>query len=156
MGVRGDPAFSRTPYAKAFIRERKLSNQRDHTNIKLLLAAISIVLLYYISVLYKIQGVYYAPAPYHDFRFSILNTSAYIPFLLLALIIPLMRINVHVFRDSCWGFFSKGLFAVNNLFYLILIALFPIGDCIAYLIENSCFSEQRISLTNSPGQLSLY
>jgi hypothetical protein len=118
-------AISALVFLFSFIRERKKSREETHgTTTKLWLAAISLMLLYYMTVLYKNEGVFYFPAPFQDYRFSLLDIAAYIPFLLLALIFPLVRITVPVLRASSWSFATKGLFLINMLFYLGFIILF--------------------------------
>lgn len=91
---------------------------------ELLLCAISVMLLYYVFALVKNQNIFYFDAPYEDYRFSLLNIAAYIPFIMLLLIIPLIRMNIKVFKKTNWHVFSKALFTLNNLTYLILIGLF--------------------------------
>jgi hypothetical protein len=118
-------AFSSLFFFVSFFLKKGLSVQeKANKNIKLLVAVISLLLLYYITVLYQHEAVYYSPAPYKDVRFSMGNIAAYLPFLLLVLIFPLIRLNLQIFRSSSWGFFSKSLFVLNNLFYLAFTALF--------------------------------
>lgn len=118
-------AFSSLYFAVNFLRNRvKVLNQNSGKKAKLMLAATSLILLYYVTVLYKQEAVYYSPAPYKDFQFSVLNIAAYIPFLLLALIVPMIKMNVQAFQFSSWGIFQKSLFTLNNLCYLLFIALF--------------------------------
>jgi hypothetical protein len=111
-------------FTKVFMERRELAKEKATINIKILLGVIGLILVYYMTVLYNHQEVFYFPAPYKDFKFSILNIAAYIPFLLLVLIVPLVRMNVRIFSTSSWGSFSKSLFVLNNLFYLTLIVLF--------------------------------
>lgn len=95
-----------------------------YSGITILLFFLSIILLYYIIALTFNQSIFYLPAPYKDYTFSLLNIAAYIPFLLLVLIVPLCRLNVRVFKDHSWSRFSTWVFTLNNLTYCILIVLF--------------------------------
>jgi hypothetical protein len=55
----------------------------NYRNLKLLLGLLSAVLCYYCYVLIRNQPIFYFPLPYQDWKFSILNIAAYIPFALL-------------------------------------------------------------------------
>jgi len=92
--------------------------------VQLLLVPLSLVMLFYVFVLVRVDNIYYFPAPYTDGSFSMVSLASYIPFLILLLIIPLLAINRKVFTGNTWGFFPKWLFTLNNLCYLVLIALF--------------------------------
>lgn len=107
-------------------RNRKvaLETKNNYLHFKLILFAISSILLYYLSVLKNNQAIFYFPAPYKDYKFSMLNIAAYIPFLLLILIIPLFKMNLKLFKETAWNKFSKWLFTLNNLTYLTFIVLF--------------------------------
>lgn len=104
----------------SYFRNRKLK----YASTKLLLSVFSIILMYYMLVLAKEINIFYSPAPYQDYKFSMLNIAAYIPFLTLILIFPFVLINRKIFQENAWHNFSKWLFTLNNLTYLILIILF--------------------------------
>jgi hypothetical protein len=118
--------FTAVFYIFSFILSRRVKGNHGNTypNIKSGLAAMSILLMYFSMVLTKNEIFFYFPSLYHEDGFSPLNAAAYIPFLLLILIIPFIRWNIFVLRDSNWSLFSKGLFLLNNLIYLSLITLF--------------------------------
>jgi len=101
-----------------------ISYFRKKSSVKLLLFALSLILMYYMFVLATEVGIFYNPAPYKDYKFTMLNIAAYIPFLLLLLIVPLFVINKKIFNDNRWTFFPKWLFVLNNLAYISLIVLF--------------------------------
>lgn len=92
--------------------------------VQLLLVPLSLVILFYMFVLVRVENIYYFPAPYTDTSFSMVSVASYIPFLILLLIIPLLSINRKVISGDTWNFFSKWLFTLNNLCYMILIILF--------------------------------
>lgn len=92
--------------------------------LKLLLFPISLMMTYYAFVLGTKVDVFYFPAPYKDYKFTHLNVAAYIPFILLVLIVPLVVVNIKIFRQGAWLFPSKWLFAMNNIAYIVLIVLF--------------------------------
>ncbi|MEO8147820.1 MAG: hypothetical protein ABI723_09300 [Bacteroidia bacterium] len=91
--------------------------------IKLALFPLSLIMMYYMFVLASEMNIFYFPAPYKDYKFSMLNIAAYIPFMILLLIIPLY-INRKIFKENAWRNFSKWLFTLNNLAYLALIIMF--------------------------------
>jgi hypothetical protein len=70
------------------------------------------------------MGIFYFPSPYKNYKFGLIDIASYLPFLLILLIVPLLIINRKVFKLNAWKTFSKFLFTVNNIAYLILIALF--------------------------------
>jgi len=118
--------FSALFFLVSFFRNRKtpVEIKSSYNKIKFLLFILSGVLLYYILALVRNENIFYFPAPYKDYTFSMLNIAAYIPFLVLLLIVPLLRINLKIFREHSWRNFSKWLFALNNLAYLTLMILF--------------------------------
>lgn len=95
-----------------------------YSKIKLLLFPLSLFLMFYIFVLATKINVYYFPAPYKDPSSSMITITSYVPFLLLLLIIPFLILNKKIIQDSSWSVFSKFLFSLNNLVYLILIISF--------------------------------
>ncbi len=89
--------------------------------VKLLLPQLFWILTFYTLVLIKNDGIYYFPAPYQDYQFSILDVAAYVPFVLLIAAIPLIVVNRNLFRSPLWGRFMRGLFTVTNVAFVLLI-----------------------------------
>lgn len=114
-------SFSSLYFLVSFFRKRKTAN---FSNVKLILFSMGIILFYYVLVLVKNETIFYFPAPYKDYKFTMLNVAAYIPFLLLLLIFPLIRVNLRIFKEHVWLNFSNWLFAINNIIYTILLGLF--------------------------------
>ena len=108
----------------SFLRNRNAAIKIRYLYLKLLLCFVSVILLYYIIALARNQNIFYFPAPYQDYKFSMLNIAAYIPFLLLLIIVPLIRKNLQVLKQSSWVGFSVWLFTINSLSYLVLLILF--------------------------------
>ena len=106
------------------IKKSKLEIINSTLKIKLVIVGVSIMLLYYSNVLSNNQAIFYFPSPYRDWRFSMLNFAAYIPFLMLVLIGPLITQNIRAFKETVWSTFSKYLLSLNILTYLTLIFLF--------------------------------
>ncbi len=104
----------------SYFRNRNLK----YAPYKLLLSVFGFIMLYYVFVLATEINIFYFPAPYKGYKLSMLDITSYIPFLTLLIIIPLLVINKKVFAENLWPNFSKWLFAINNLTYLILIILF--------------------------------
>lgn len=118
--------FSSMFFFISFFRKRKAGSGAviNYRLVKFLLFLTSGILLYYITVLIRNQNIYYFPAPYKDYVFSMVDIASYIPFLLLLLIIPFVRTNFKIFKEKAWGNFSKWLFTINNLTYFTLLILF--------------------------------
>jgi len=113
--------FSAAFFLASFFKNRKAST---YSFIKLALVPLGIITAYYMYVLARNIGIFYFPAPYRDNGFTILHLAAYIPFLLLLLMIPLFALNIKIIREHTWKFFPKLLFTLNTIAYLILIGLF--------------------------------
>ena len=118
--------FSSLFFIISFIAGRWKAVERPshYAWVRLLLFASGFILLYYVIALVRNQPVFYASAPYQDYKFSLLTIASCIPFLLLLLIIPLISMNVRILQHSVWNAFSKCLLMVNSLIYLTLILLF--------------------------------
>lgn len=93
-------------------------------SVKLGVFVLNFCLAYYMFVLSTEAGIYYFPAPYQNYEFGLLDVVAYLPFLLLLLIFPLVWVNLKLFREKSWSLFSRSLFALNNLIGVVLIMLF--------------------------------
>ncbi len=104
-----------------FLRKRK---SEQYSYVKLGLFILNVAMMYYMFALATEIGIYYFPAPYEDYKFSLLSVAAYLPFVLLLLIGPLVVMNVRLFREKVWNFLTKLLFAFNNFIYFILIIFF--------------------------------
>ena len=121
MGCFGLFAFTGFYFFISYLRKRKTTN---YSNQKLLLCALCLGMIYYLRVLATNMLIFYFPSPYKDYKFSHLNIAAYIPFLTILILIPLFSTNLKLLKEKTWGLFSKLLFSVNNIAFLILIALF--------------------------------
>ena len=104
----------------SYFRNRNIK----YASYKLLLSALGLIMMYYVFVLATEVNIFYFPAPYKNYKPSLLDLAGYIPFLTLLLIIPLLLINRKVFIENAWRKFSKWLFTINSLTYLTLIVLF--------------------------------
>lgn len=104
----------------SYFRNRKIK----YAPYKLLLSLFSLIMMYYVFALSTKINIFYFPAPYKDYKFSLLTIAAYIPFLTLLIIIPLLLLNRKVFKENTWQSGSKWLLTINNLIYLILLMLF--------------------------------
>jgi len=118
--------FTAIFYIFSLILNKKINviQKNTYPGIKLGLVMMGILLVYFSMVLAKNEIFFYFPSPYHEPGFSMSNIAAFIPFLLLILVIPFIRWNYMIIRNSNWGIFSKGLFVLNILVYLCLVALF--------------------------------
>lgn len=92
--------------------------------LKLALSILGFCLTYYMFALSTEMEIYYFPAPYQNYKFGLIDIASYLPFLLLLVIVPLLVINRRIFQEKAWSKFSSGLLFLNNLVFLVLIALF--------------------------------
>ncbi len=105
----------------SFFESRRTSK---YPYVKLLLVPLNLMLLYYMYVLARNINLFYFDAPYQDVEFSLLNLAAYLPFLLILLIIPLWLFNIKILKEKSWMLFPRLLFTFNNAVYIVLICLF--------------------------------
>ena len=96
----------------------------EFSNYKLLLATLSVCLAYYMIALATEMGIYYFPSPYKNYKFGLIDIASYLPYILILLIIPLLLINRKILKSNAWKTFSRFLFTINTIIYLILIILF--------------------------------
>ena len=89
-----------------------------------MLAAVSLVLMYYVFKLATEMGIFYFPAPYRDPGSMLLTLAGYLPFVILLAIIPLLLINRKVVKEKAWRGTSRWLFTLNSTIYVALVALF--------------------------------
>lgn len=121
MGCFGLFTFTGFYFFFSYLIKRKTTN---FSNQKLLLCLLCSVMIYYLLVLATNMYIFYLPAPYKDYKFSHLNLAAYIPFLTILILIPLFSTNLKLIKEKTWSLFSKLLFTVNNIAFLILIVFF--------------------------------
>jgi hypothetical protein len=100
------------------------TERKKYAYIQLVLFPLGLILFYYMFVLSGSVNVFYFPAPYKDPTNVFKSVTSYIPFLLLLLIVPFSVINYRLFKENSWTVLAKWLFTLNNLIYVILIALF--------------------------------
>lgn len=113
--------FSSMFFLVSFFRKRKTAN---YSYIKMMVTVLGLMLFYYMFVLATNQNIFYFPAPYQDYKFSMITVASYFPFLLLLIIIPLLIINLKISKEPTWHSVSKWLLTFNNLIYSTLIILF--------------------------------
>jgi hypothetical protein len=99
-------------------------NTTSYIYIKRLFFPLGIIMAFYMFSLLRNIGIFYDQAPYKDYIFTIQNIVAYVPFLILLLIIPSCISNWRIFKKSTWSYFSKFLLTINNLTFIVLIFLF--------------------------------
>ncbi len=112
--------FSALYFPVSYFRSRKA----EYAPYKLLLAALSFAMAYFMYVLETDMGIFYFPAPYKSSSSLLINAAAYLPFVLLPLLFPLCRLNRKVLREQAWHPVSRGLLTLNNLAYSGLVTLF--------------------------------
>lgn len=105
----------------SYFRKRKTDPYRY---LKFGLFILNGCMMYYMFALSKEMSIFYFSAPYQHYEFGLLDIAAYLPFLVLLLIVPLVVMNVRLFREKIWNIITKSLFAFNNLICIVLIVLF--------------------------------
>ncbi len=114
-------AFTGFYFFISYFRKRKSTN---YSNQKILLCALCLIMGYYLIVLATNMYIFYFPSPYKDYKFSHLNIAAYIPFLTIPILISLIITNWKLLKEKTWSLFSKLLFTINNIAFLVLVMLF--------------------------------
>jgi hypothetical protein len=114
-------AFTSFYFFVSYLRKKKIAH---FSKQKLLICALCSLLFYYLIVLATNMYIFYFPSPYQDYKFSHLNVAAYIPFVTVLILIPLLLTNWKLLKEHTWSLFSKLLFTLNNLVFLILITFF--------------------------------
>jgi len=104
-----------------YLRRRQ---RPKYAYLQLALVPLGLILCYYMYVLSGSVNVFYLTAPYYDPRNLLVSMSAYIPFLLLLLILPFVLLNYKLIKGPGWSVSAMALFTLNNLLYLMLIGLF--------------------------------
>jgi hypothetical protein len=90
----------------------------------LLIAALNFLLVGYLFVLATNVNVYYFDAPYKHYGSGLISVSSYMPFLLLAAIVPVGLFTIKRFRSINTKGWIKATLVFNSLIYLILILSF--------------------------------
>lgn len=103
-----------------------VKNYRDakYSFIKFGLFLMGIFMTYYVLILTRNENVFFFPAPYKDYQFSLLTIASYLPYLILLLIIPSFLLNKKVIKEKSWSLFSKVLYSIINFSFVILIIVF--------------------------------
>ena len=113
--------FSSIFFLLHFLKNRHRSK---YAFIQLALFPLGLIMFYYMYVLCTNINIFYFPSPYKDLKNILLSMSSYIPFLVLLLIGPLLLINRNIHKENTWTAFSKLLYTLNNIVYVILIGFF--------------------------------
>jgi hypothetical protein len=92
--------FSTIFFGISFFRSEKTSN---YANFKAILAIFSLFLLYYLLELMRNNLIFYFPAPYKDYKFSLLNIASYLPPLMALFFIPSLVLNMRIFKEKTWS-----------------------------------------------------
>ena len=103
-----------------FIKRKSIS----YSSVKPLIIVTGLLLVFYMLILTANRNIFYFDAPYKDYKFSIFDVAAYIPYLMLLIIIPVLFTNVKIIRENKWQWFSKYLLTMNSVSYIILMLLF--------------------------------
>jgi hypothetical protein len=118
-------AFSCVLFCSSIYFLMSFTRKKDQYNyVKFLLFIFGFVLSYYVFILCTHQSIFYFQAPYED-RFSkFVSLAAYIPNILVVLILPLVYLNYLVFRGKYWSLITRNLFLLSNIIYTILVCFF--------------------------------
>lgn len=119
-------AFSAVYFLYKYLTINKsiIQSKKSGSGATILMSFVCAMLFYYIIILIKNPPIFYFPSPYKDWKFSMLNIAAYIPFVLPIVLFLLFRYNVILFKEQNHDSLSTLLFSINNLTFLILILLF--------------------------------
>lgn len=114
-------SFTSLFFFVSYVRTRKSSS---HALVKLLFVPLGLITAFYMLCLLTHLMIFYSPAPYQDYVFTIQNIMAYVPFLMLLLLIPLSVFTARILKASTWSTLSKVLVIANNVVYMVLIGWF--------------------------------
>ena len=92
--------------------------------IHLLMVPLSLLLMYYMLVLAQNATIYFFPAPYSGSGSALIDAASYIPFLLAALLVPLLLLNRKIWQEASWGLLPRCVFTLNSAAYVLLVGLF--------------------------------
>jgi hypothetical protein len=101
-----------------YIRKSKL------TFVEKVLIPLSLMMCYYMYVLSGSINVYYFDAPYYDPSSLFVSITSYFPFLILILLIPMFIRSIEIIKNRTRTKQINILLIINNLAYVLLIALF--------------------------------
>ena len=104
-----------------YVKTRKTDT---FNSIKLLIIPFGIILFYYMFVLSTNINIFYFDSPYKSYSSTLVSMTSYIPYVLLAIIIPLIRFNLKLFKEKLWNTLALIILSLNSLLYLILIGFF--------------------------------
>ncbi len=113
--------FSAWFFLVAYLRKRSKFN---YSYALIAMFPLGLALFYYMYVLCRTHGVFYFPSPYEDPQNDFVSWASYLPFVLLALILPMFWISYNLFKEKGWSLVSRWLFALNNGIFMLLLVLF--------------------------------
>lgn len=82
---------------------------------------LGIFMTYYMYVLATHINLFYFEAPYQDYYSKLVSLSSYIPILALASLFPIIRYTVHSFKNTHWGWLTRGILSMNTLMYIVAL-----------------------------------
>jgi len=93
-------------------------------NLKPVLVVLGFALCYYMYQLLSNAAILFSPAPYRDVSFSLLDIAAYLPYVCLLIILPMIYAATRIIKNPEWNILSKGMVMLNILACMILTGLF--------------------------------
>lgn len=96
---------------------------RQH-KIVLLILGFDLLLSLYLITLIKKTYIYYFPAPYKDYHFSIHTIFAYIPFLLAFSILPILYYTIRIILQKQYAIIVRSLFTIQLILFLFSMLIF--------------------------------
>ncbi len=101
---------------------RKMSG--EHRRLQLLFSVLNLFVFGFLFVLATEINIFYFDAPYEHYSSEWITASAYVPFLLLIALFPLVYYSIKCLRDSNISGWSKGFLFSNTLTYAFLLVAF--------------------------------
>lgn len=99
-------------------------NKQPYVRLQLLMFPLGLIMLFYLFVLCTHMYIFYFDFPYVDAGNVWVSMSSYVPIVLLLLMWPMLSVNYKLIKQRLWSGFSRVLFTLNNLSYLLLLVLF--------------------------------
>lgn len=121
IGLGGFFFLSSIVFLIMYFRNR---GKQPYAGLQLLMFPLGLIMLFYLFVLCTHIYIFYFDFPYVDSGNVLVSMSSYIPILLLLLMWPLLSVNYKLIKQRLWSGFSRVLFTLNNLSFILLLVLF--------------------------------
>lgn len=114
--------FFTTIYFIVSLNRKRIESSK--INFSWLLIFLNSSLVIYMYILAQNMYIFYFPAPFVDTHSTLVSISSYLPYLLVLCFLPSLFVNYNVIKNKTTTTLTKLIFSLNNIIFLVLIALF--------------------------------